>query len=89
MFEWIRRAFCSHRYDLADLTPRNSHGMVSCRCHKCGEVHTATYGLGLPGLFDRNTIDNWKATHGGKVPPTLWPEVQAARGVQTTGARDA
>jgi hypothetical protein len=53
--QWLRRKICSHRYDLADLQPRDAAGKVSCRCHKCGAILTAECGLTLPGVFDRNS----------------------------------
>lgn len=55
MMTRFKQWLCSHRYDLADLRPRDAGGMVSCACRKCGKVNRADCGLHLPGYFDRNT----------------------------------
>lgn len=68
MLDWIRRALCSHRYDLADLSARDKDGMVSCRCYKCGAVHRADYGLALPGVFDRNSDGAMLAAKAAGIP---------------------
>lgn len=55
MLTRIKQWLCSHRYDLADLTRRDTSGQVRCRCYKCGAEHVADCGLHLPGVFDRNS----------------------------------
>lgn len=53
---WLTKFFrlktpkCSHEFNyMRDMTSRNSAGMVSCKCDKCGEVFRAECGLDLPG----------------------------------------
>lgn len=70
MFKWLRRALCAHHYDLADLTARDANGNVSCACYLCGKVNTATFGLGLPGTFNRNS----KIDCAGSSPCSTCPD---------------
>jgi len=56
MLNWLLRLFqriqpeCQHEFDyMNEMTGRNSEGMVSCRCDKCGELFRAECGLDLPG----------------------------------------
>jgi hypothetical protein len=51
----IKQWLCSHRFDLAHMQTRDEHGIVRCRCYKCGGMFAAEYGLALPGVFDRNS----------------------------------
>lgn len=48
----LRQFFCAHRFFLDDLTPRDSEGMVSAVCHKCGKSCSSDCGLNLPGRWD-------------------------------------
>ncbi len=55
MLNWLRifrsaPPKCQHEFDyMNNMTSRDSEGMVSCRCDKCGEVLKAECGLDLPG----------------------------------------
>lgn len=68
MLTRLKQWLCSHRYDLKDLQPRDSAGLVHCRCYKCGGIFTAEYGLALPGVFDRNSapVSGVQASDGGQ-----------------------
>ncbi len=55
MISWIislvlGKPVCSHKFDyMKDMSNRDSTGMVSCICYKCGEMFRAECGLNLPG----------------------------------------
>lgn len=58
MFKRIVCFFAEHRFDIADMTDRDSEGNVSCVCLKCGTILKADHGLGLDGIFVSNR--NWQ-----------------------------
>lgn len=51
LIQWARSQLCSHEFFIDDITPRDTFGMVSCKCHKCQREFKASYGLALPGKW--------------------------------------
>lgn len=50
-----------HRFDLADMgRGRDSEGLVSADCIRCGRHFKAEYGLALPGTFVKNSRTEMK-----------------------------
>jgi hypothetical protein len=47
MLTRLRQLFCSHRFDLRDLWPRNETGNVRWPCWKCDKVFKAECGLDI------------------------------------------
>lgn len=72
MLTRIKQWLCSHRFDLADMQPRDARGIVRCRCYKCGGMFAAEYGLALPGVFDRNTPAGVRACSCDQAGVTHW-----------------
>ena len=57
-----RKLFCSHECYIADIQ-RTATDRVECKCHKCGLVLTALYGLALPCKLISRTEHSTKSTH--------------------------
>lgn len=52
MMRWLRQLFCEHECRIANIH-RISQIEVICRCHRCGKVLLAPYGLALPARLVR------------------------------------
>ena len=64
MMRWLNFLFrvkpkCQHEFNyMQDMTARDSTGMVSCKCDKCGQVFKAECGLDLPGKLIQRRSHN-------------------------------
>ena len=60
MIGWFKKAVCSHRFDLADLSARGDDVNVSWPCSKCEKVYTAHCGLAILS-HGKPIQDKWEA----------------------------
>jgi hypothetical protein len=50
---WLKQSRCRHRVYIEDIRRLDDAQLVAARCHQCGSILTAAYGLALAAKLEQ------------------------------------